>query len=79
MQEKPAETKKAKKDENGAGDDEEDVEGKIFGFWDKQLSIVTNFFFVILDEGEEIEDEEYDLPYGEEEIDGEDEEEGKLT
>ena len=28
--------------------------------------------------GEEIEDEEYDLPYGEEEIDGEDEEEGKL-
>ena len=30
LQEKPAETKKAKKDENGAGDDEEDVEGRFF-------------------------------------------------
>lgn len=46
----------------------------------RKLSENFSWFFLfsnILDEGEEIEDEEYDLPYGEEEIDGEDEEEGK--
>lgn len=30
LQEKTAEVKKVKKDENGAGEDEEDVEGMIF-------------------------------------------------
>lgn len=56
LQEKTAETKKVKKDENGAGEEEEEVE----------------------DEGEELEgeDEEYDLPYGDEE---DIEAEGKLA
>lgn len=48
LQEKPAEAKKAKKEENGAAaDDDEEGDGE--------------------DADEEIEEEEYDLPYGEDE------------